>query len=150
MFLNICKNTFHIFYVCISQKVKCALMWNLQHTIFIWRRRYLQIFKSALVYLWDPTELWFTLLRSNNEVNSGQNNLLTKLIAKLVCDLNLQDCTSLKYIVRYCINKIRNKSKNLHYGTSILKTITRLWFNKDFVKTLLCLIFMKFGNLSFA
>ena len=26
-------------------------MWNLQHIIFIWRQRYLQTFKSALVYL---------------------------------------------------------------------------------------------------
>ena len=35
----------------ISQKVKGVLMQNLQRNIFIWRRRYWQIFKSALVYL---------------------------------------------------------------------------------------------------
>ena len=34
-----------------TQKVKRVLMWNRQHIIFIWRRRYWQIFKSALVYL---------------------------------------------------------------------------------------------------
>ena len=27
-------------------------MWNLQQIIFVWRQRYWQIFKSALVYLW--------------------------------------------------------------------------------------------------
>ena len=34
-----------------SQKVKSVLMWNFQHIIFIWKRRYWKIFKSALVYL---------------------------------------------------------------------------------------------------
>ena len=33
----------------LSQKVKGALMWNLQHIIFIWRPRNWQIFKSVLV-----------------------------------------------------------------------------------------------------
>ena len=51
LILNVCKQTFHISHVRISQKVKGVLMWNLQHIIFIWRRRYCQIFKSALVYL---------------------------------------------------------------------------------------------------
>ena len=51
MFLNVYKQTFHISHVHISQKVKGVLIWNLQHIIFIWRRRYWQIFRSALVYL---------------------------------------------------------------------------------------------------
>ena len=38
--LNVCKQTFHISYVRISQIVKSVLMWNLQHIIFIWRPRY--------------------------------------------------------------------------------------------------------------
>ena len=65
-FANLLKNrpVFNIFYcfwmfmnklftyhVGISQKVKSVLMWNLQDIFFIWRRRYWQIFKSALVYL---------------------------------------------------------------------------------------------------
>ena len=49
MFLNVCKETFHISHVRISQKVKGVLMWNLRHIIFIWRQRYWQIFKCALV-----------------------------------------------------------------------------------------------------
>ena len=66
MFLNICKQTFHISHVRISQKVG-ALMWNLQHIIFIWRQRYWQIFKSALVYLKDfpPSFDWLTGLRKD-------------------------------------------------------------------------------------
>ena len=51
MFLNVCKQTFHVSHVRISQKVKVVLMWNLQHVIFKRRRRYYQIFKSTLVYL---------------------------------------------------------------------------------------------------
>ena len=35
----------------ISQKIKNVLMWNFQQIIFIWKRRYCQIFKSALVNL---------------------------------------------------------------------------------------------------
>ena len=31
MFLKICKQTFHISHVCIFQKVKGVLMWNIQH-----------------------------------------------------------------------------------------------------------------------
>ena len=53
MFLNVCKQTFYISPVRISQKVKGALAWNLQHIIFMWRWGYWQIFKSALVYLWS-------------------------------------------------------------------------------------------------
>ena len=48
---KLCKQTFHISHVHISQKVKDVLMWNLKHIIFIWSRRYWLIFKSALVYL---------------------------------------------------------------------------------------------------
>ena len=43
LFLNVCKQTFHISNVDISQNVKDVLMWNLQHVIFMWRRRYWQI-----------------------------------------------------------------------------------------------------------
>ena len=53
LFLNVCKQTFHISHVSISQKVKDALMWNVQHITFIWRRRHWQNFKSALVYFKD-------------------------------------------------------------------------------------------------
>ena len=51
LFLNVCKQNFHISHVRISEKVKDVLMWNLWHIIFKWRRRYWQIFKSALVCL---------------------------------------------------------------------------------------------------
>ena len=51
MFLNVCKQTFQISQVRISQKVKGVLMWNLKHAIFIQRQRLRQIFKSALAYL---------------------------------------------------------------------------------------------------
>ena len=45
-----CKQTFHIPHVCISKKIEGVLMLNIQHIIFIWRRRYWRIFKFALVY----------------------------------------------------------------------------------------------------
>ena len=35
----------------ISQNIKGVLMWNIRFIIFMWRRRYWQIFKSALVNL---------------------------------------------------------------------------------------------------
>ena len=56
MFLNVCKQAFHKSHLCISQKVKGILMWNHQHIIFIWRQRYWQIFKSALVYHWKVNQ----------------------------------------------------------------------------------------------
>ena len=56
MFLNVCKQIFYISHLRLSQKVKGVLMWNLQHNIFIWKRRYLQISKSALVHLYDPVK----------------------------------------------------------------------------------------------
>ena len=62
LFLNVCKQTFHISHVHISQKVKGVLMWNLWHIIFIWRPRYWQIFKSALV--WKILKPWMS--RSNH------------------------------------------------------------------------------------
>ena len=46
--MNVCEETFRIYHVCISQKVKRVMMWNLRHITFMWRRRYRQIFKSAL------------------------------------------------------------------------------------------------------
>ena len=50
-FLNVCKQTFHISHVRISQKAQSVLIWNLQHIISIWWPRYWQIVKSALVCL---------------------------------------------------------------------------------------------------
>ena len=47
-FRNVCKQTFHISHVRISQKVKGVTMTNLRHIIFMWRRRYQEISKSAL------------------------------------------------------------------------------------------------------
>ena len=35
LFQNVCKQTFHISYVRISQNVEVVLMWNLQDIIFI-------------------------------------------------------------------------------------------------------------------
>ena len=51
LFPNVCIHTFHISHLHISQKLRSMYMWNLQHIIFIWRRRFWLIFKSALVYL---------------------------------------------------------------------------------------------------
>ena len=49
MFLYVCKQTFRISKVCISQKVKGVIMRNLRGTIFfMWRRMYCKIFISAL------------------------------------------------------------------------------------------------------
>ena len=51
LFLNVCKQNFHISHVHASQNVKGALMWNLRNIIFMWKPKYRQISKSALVYL---------------------------------------------------------------------------------------------------
>ena len=37
--LNVCKQTFHIPYLLLSQSLTRVLMWNLRHIIFIWRWR---------------------------------------------------------------------------------------------------------------
>ena len=34
----------------ISQKLKCVIMWNLRHIIFMWSRRYREILKSAFCW----------------------------------------------------------------------------------------------------
>ena len=44
-------NKLFTYLTCASQYVKGALLWNLRHIVFMWRRRYWQIFKSVLVYL---------------------------------------------------------------------------------------------------
>ena len=49
LFLNVYKQSFHTSHVRTTQKVKGVLMWNRHHIIFIWRQRYWQIFRSALV-----------------------------------------------------------------------------------------------------
>ena len=38
-------------HVHVSQKLKCVIMWELLHIIIMGRRRYREIFNSALVYL---------------------------------------------------------------------------------------------------
>ena len=40
LFLNVCKQTFDISHVRVSQNVKDVLTLNLQHIIFMWRQRY--------------------------------------------------------------------------------------------------------------
>ena len=42
--------TFHIFHMWVSPNVKGVLMWNLRHTICMWRLRYWQILKSPLSF----------------------------------------------------------------------------------------------------
>ena len=49
-YVSVCKQTLRISHLRKLQKVD-VLMWNFQDIIFIWRQKYLQIFKSALVYL---------------------------------------------------------------------------------------------------
>ena len=75
MFLNVCKQTFHICHVRISQQVKGILIWNLQHIIFIWRRKYWQIFKSALVYLQFQRHILLFLWRQNSKIDVFWNRL---------------------------------------------------------------------------
>ena len=51
LFWNVYKQIFHISHVHISQNVKGALLRRFQHIIFMWRWKYWQISKSALVHL---------------------------------------------------------------------------------------------------
>ena len=44
-------NKLFTYLTCAYQNVKGVLMRNLRHIIFMWRRRYLQIFKSSSIYL---------------------------------------------------------------------------------------------------
>ena len=74
MFLNVSKQTFHIPHVHISQNVKDVLMWNLQHIIFIWRRRYRQIFISNLII----AALYFI---KNSIILRHGNNIMISVIS---------------------------------------------------------------------
>ena len=47
LFLNVCKQTFYISHVYLSQKLKGVFMWNLQHIIFIWRMKKLADFRRT-------------------------------------------------------------------------------------------------------
>ena len=49
----ICKQTSCKVYGYITQEFKRLRLWNFQGTIFIWTQTYTEIFKFALVYLWD-------------------------------------------------------------------------------------------------
>ena len=48
MLLNVCKQTFHISYMRLSQNVKSVLMRNIWHIIFMWRRRILADFQICI------------------------------------------------------------------------------------------------------
>ena len=48
MFLNVCKQTFHILHVRISQKLKSVLIWNLQHNIFNIKTKILADFQICI------------------------------------------------------------------------------------------------------
>ena len=50
IFVNFFFETLHMSHVRLSQNVKGVLMRNLWHIIFLWRRRYWQILKSALSF----------------------------------------------------------------------------------------------------
>ena len=47
LFLNVCKPTFHISHMRISQNIKVVLMWNFWY-IFMWRKSYWQIFEICI------------------------------------------------------------------------------------------------------
>ena len=74
MFLNVCKQTFCISYVRISQEV----MWNVQHFIFIRRRINWHIFGSALV------------------------TICAMRCARFIIYFNLNSCTKLFYLTFNC------------------------------------------------
>ena len=59
--LNVCKQTFHISHVHISQKVKGVLKRNLQHIFFIWRV-FFQIFISVPLMLFPEEDKYLVLL----------------------------------------------------------------------------------------
>ena len=80
MFLNVSKQTFHIPHVHISQNVKDVLMWNLQHIIFIWRRRYRQIFKSTDFHV-KPYNCSSLLSIKNSIILRHGNNIMISVIS---------------------------------------------------------------------
>ena len=66
LYLNVCKQTFHVSHVRISQNVKCILLRNLRYIIFMRRRRCWRIFKSALVYQLQDATAQMSLIRITN------------------------------------------------------------------------------------
>ena len=66
MFLNVCKQTFLISYMRISQKAKGVLMWNLQHIIFMWR----QIFADFQICISVPFNI--KILAKSNKIELSE------------------------------------------------------------------------------
>ena len=122
MFLNVCKETFHISHVLISQKVKGVLMWNLRHIIFIWIQRYWQIFKCALVRL----KVFFSQdnLAHETPYISFTNKLLKFLkfvrpTSDQTCSLNYPNWLTLLIIVSFELSRLNPNEFHLSLITSL-------------------------------
>ena len=117
MFLNVCNETFHRSHVRISQKVRVALLWNIQHVIFIWRGRYWQIFRFSNLHcctfkffktkwdFWNETRLLFW----NRDFSNKAGFLFWREIFIIEQDF-------------YSRNKIFKTKEELYLGSNIIKT----------------------------
>ena len=139
-----CKQTFHISDVRISQKVKGVVIWNFQHTTFIWRQSYWQIFESALVYL---TVLFKLNLCVKKKYKSYVNRLFDLFLLYLYNSLFLvlevldeRNCSTKRAAQNLKIrvwediwSKRFKKLPVLHYLLRILKILSCIFANFSFL-----------------
>ena len=67
LFLNVCKQTFHISHVRISQKLKGVFMRNRKHIIFIMKTKILADFQICIGVPLFPSVWFYFLLESTKE-----------------------------------------------------------------------------------
>ena len=129
LFLNAWTQTFYISQVRISQKVKGDLMWDSQHIISIWRRRYWQIFKSTLKYLlWNYLTVIIVLQIFKGRKCSESRKKFLGLLNKKSRELNVtkiwksEYCWNLKSRLagrkKNPSKKQLNKNLAIHYHNS--------------------------------
>ena len=117
LFLNNSKHTFHIS-LRISQNLKGVLMWKLRQS-FMWRQRYWQIFKSALICI--------SIFKSFKKTKENKKN--TKKLVKKTCRtfcfiFNTPITISWKcYTQPLGRSESRTRSKEYHKGNQI-----KIWF----------------------
>ena len=117
MFLNVCKQTFHISHVRKSQKLKGVLKWNFHHIIFIWRRRYRQIFQICIGVPWKHLTL-------SHETTKASRNHMS------IWSLNLTSC---RHVVSwgFCVTYLSQIHENMVCWSYLLSARMQLYAEQD-------------------
>ena len=99
MFLYVCKQTFRKLYGYITREFLGIRMRNFQGIIFVWTRTHREIFKSALVQIWDLFSVVNKTSKNTMRLSQILHSFLCSTLFSTISDCVAKDLTYKIYSV---------------------------------------------------